>query len=313
MKNLLLTAALLAGFALTASAADDNDQYQLKTGDITMTIDISKGGKILSLKHQDREVISQSRFPESFGSTFWTSPQKEWNWPPVQEYDKMAYSVVERTDQKLSIRSQVSERMKYQIGKTFTTDAKKGAIVVTYSIKNMADATRQVAPWEITRVPNDNGLIFFDAPVEAITPAGLMDFKAQSGAVWYNTDETNQNRKINADGHGWLAYLASPTGGGLEGWGGKEASPTGGGLEGALLLIKQFDDLDASEPAPGEAEIQVYVNRGKSYIELESQGAYTTLAPGQELTWTVRWMLVPVKSGTKQAKLLKTVKKALKH
>ena len=49
MKNLLLTAALLAGFALTASAADDNDQYQLKTGDITMTIDISKGGKILSL------------------------------------------------------------------------------------------------------------------------------------------------------------------------------------------------------------------------------------------------------------------------
>ena len=291
MKNLLLTAALLAGFALTASAADDNDQYQLKTGDITMTIDISKGGKILSLKHQDREVISQSRFPESFGSTFWTSPQKEWNWPPVQEYDKMAYSVVERTDQKLSIRSQVSERMKYQIGKTFTTDAKKGAIVVTYSIKNMADVTRQVAPWEITRVPNDNGLIFFDAPVEAITPAGLMDFKAQSGAVWYNTDETNQNRKINADGHGWLAYLSND----------------------GLLLIKQFDDLDASAPAPGEAEIQVYVNRGKSYIELESQGAYTTLAPGQELTWTVRWMLVPVKSGTKQAKLLKTVKKALKH
>ena len=239
MKNLLLTAALLAGFTLTASAADDNDQYQLKTGDITMTIDISKGGKILSLKHQDREVISQSRFPESFGSTFWTSPQKEWNWPPVQEYDKMAYSVVERTDQKLSIRSQVSERMKYQIGKTFTTDAKKGAIVVTYSIKNMADATRQVAPWEITRVPNDNGLIFFDAPVEAITPAGLMDFKAQSGAVWYNTDEANQNRKINADGHGWLAYLSND----------------------GLLLIKQFDDLDASAPAPGEAEIQVYVNR----------------------------------------------------
>ena len=291
MKKLLLTVALLAGFALTASAADDNDQYQLKTGDITMTIDISKGGKILSLKHQDREVISQSRFPESFVSTFWTSPQKEWNWPPVQEYDKMAYTVDERTDQKLSIHSQVSERMKYQIGKTFTTDAKKGAIVVTYSIKNMADETRQVAPWEITRVPNDNGLIFFDAPVEAITPAGLMDFKAQAGAAWYNTDETNQNRKINADGHGWLAYLSNE----------------------GLLLIKQFDDLDASAPAPGEAEIQVYVNRGKSYIELESQGAYTTLAPGQELTWTVRWMLVPVKSGTKQAKLLKTVKKALKH
>ena len=296
MKNLLLTAALLAGLALTASAADDNDQYQLKTGDIAMTIDISRGGKILSLKHQDREVISQSRFPESFGSTFWTSPQKEWNWPPVPEYDKRPYSVVERSDSKLVIRSQVNDRLKFSIGKTFVAEGDH--IAVSYTITNEGDATRSVAPWEITRVPNDDGLIFFDAPVEAITPAGLMDFKAEGGAVWYSTDETNQNRKVNADGHGWLAYLASPT---------------GGGLEGALLLIKQFDDLDAQSPAPGEAEIQVYVNRGKTYIELESQGAYTALAPGASLTWTVRWMLMPVKAGTKHAKLLKTVKKALKH
>ena len=282
-----------------ASAADDNDQYVLKTGDIAMTIDISKGGKILSLKYNDQEVISQSRFPESFGSTFWTSPQKEWNWPPVQEYDKMPYTVVERTDSKLSITSQVSERMKYQIGKTFTTDAKNGAIVVTYSIKNMADETRQVAPWEITRVPNDGGLIFFDAPVDGITPAGLMTFTAQNGAAWYVTDEAPQNRKINADGHGWLAYLASPT---------------GGGSDGALLLLKQFEDLTPEAPAPGEAEIQVYVNRGKSYIELESQGAYTTLAPGEQLTWTVRWKLLPVKGQPQpSAKLMKAVKKQLKR
>lgn len=292
MKRQLLTVAVLASFAATASAADDDNLYQLKTGDIAMTIDISRGGKILSLKHQDREVISQSRFPESFGSTFWTSPQKEWNWPPVPEYDKRPYSVVERSDSKLVIRSQVNDRLKFSIGKTFVAEGDH--IAVSYTITNEDDATRSVAPWEITRVPNDDGLIFFDAPVEAITPAGLMDFKAEGGAVWYSTDETNQNRKVNADGHGWLAYLASPTGGGL-------------------LLIKQFDDLDAQSPAPGEAEIQVYVNRGKTYIELESQGAYTALAPGASLTWTVRWMLVPVKAGTKHAKLLKTVKKALKH
>jgi len=291
MKKMFLTAAVLTGFALTAAAADDSDQFVLKSGDVTMTVDISKGGKILSLKHKDAEVISQSRFPESFGSTFWTSPQKEWNWPPVQEYDKMPYTVAERTDSKLSITSQVSERMKYQIGKTFTTEAKTGAFVVTYTIKNMADETRQVAPWEITRVPNNDGIIFFDAPLDGITPAGLMTFTAQDGAVWYNTDEAQQNRKINADGKGWLAYSAD-----------------------GLLLIKQFEDLSAEAPAPGEAEIQVYVNRGKSYIELESQGAYTKLAPGEQLSWTVRWMLVPVKDEAKpSANLLKAVKKALKH
>ena len=54
-----------------------------------------------------------------------------------------------------------------------------------------------------------------------------------------------------------------------------------------------FDDLDASQPAPDEAEIQVYVNRGKAHIELESQGAYTTLKPKAQLSWTVRWYLQP--------------------
>ena len=290
MKKLCLTVAFLAGFAAMASAAEEGDQYQLKAGDVAMTIDISKGGKILSLKHKDDEVISQSRFPESFGSTFWTSPQKEWNWPPVPEYDKMAYDVVEQSDSKLDIKSQVSERLKYRIGKTFTTDDKAGAFVINYTIKNEADEPRKVAPWEITRVPNADGLIFFDAPLDGITPAGLMNFTAQDGAVWFKTDEAPQNRKINADGTGWLAYANN-----------------------GLLLIKQFEDLKADAPAPDEAEIQVYLNRGKTYIELESQGAYTTLAPGEHLSWTVRWYLVPV-SGDAQpsASLVKAVKAQLR-
>ena len=284
---MFLTAAVLTGFVLTAAAADDSDQFVLKSGDVTMTVDISKGGKILSLKHKDAEVISQSRFPESFGSTFWTSPQKEWNWPPVQEYDKMPYTVAERTDSRLSITSQVSERMKYRISKTFTTESKTGAIVVTYTIKNMADETRQVAPWEITRVPND-GVIFFDAPIESITPAGLMDFKPAFGLSWFQADEAQQNRKINADGKGWLAYCAN-----------------------GLLMVKKFDDLDASQPAPEEAEIQVYVNMRKTFIELESQGAYTELKPGAELTWTVTWYLAPFDGKPEASDALKQKVKSL--
>jgi hypothetical protein len=286
-----LTFILMAIATGTTFAQTDNDgKYTLKNGNLTMVIDAAKGAKILSFKYGDQEAISQLRFPESFGSTFWTSPQKEWNWPPVPEYDKNPYTVVEQSDNKLVIKSQVSERLKYQIGKTFTTDAKSGAYVITYTIKNEADETRKVAPWEITRVTNADGIIFFDAPLEGITPAGLMNFTAANGAVWYKTDEAPQNRKINADGHGWLAYCNN-----------------------GLLLIKRFEDLTAEAPAPGEAEIQVYVNRGKSYIELESQGAYTTLAPGQELSWTVRWYLVPVKDEAQpSASLMKTVNNIIK-
>ena len=273
-----------ASASVLQEKADNDNMYELKVGDLTMTIDAAKGAKILSFKHKDAEVINQSRWPESFGSTFWTSPQKEWNWPPVQEFDKGTYTV-EKRDDKLIMTSPVSERMKYRIRKEFAVDKKDLSIIVTYAIINESDETRQVAPWEITRVPND-GIIFFDAPIEGITPAGLLPMKAEHGAVWYTVDEANENRKINADGKGWLAYCAK-----------------------GLLLVKKFQDLKAEEPAPGEAEIQVYVNRGKSYIEIESQGAYTTLKPKEELTWTVRWYLKPVQEEpAPSAALLKKVK-----
>ena len=265
-------------------------EVQLKAGDLTMTIDAGRGGKIMSLKHGDKEVISQSHFPEAFGSTFWTSPQKEWNWPPVNEFDKGAYNVEEKSENKIVMSSEVSEKLKYRIRKEFvaippTKKGKEPCFSITYSIVNESDETRQVAPWEITRVTNENGFIFFDAPLESITPANLLPFKSEYGVVWYQTDEANENRKINADGKGWLAYCAN-----------------------GLLLIKQFEDLKPSQPAPNEAEIQVYVNRGKSYIELESQGAYTTLKPGEQLSWTVKWNLLPVTESQPSAKLVKKIK-----
>ena len=240
------------------------EEVTMKNGDVTMTINIEKGGKILSLKYQDKEVLSQSRWPESFGSTFWTAPQKEWNWPPVQEFDKQAYTIQKKEDDRLVITSPVSQRLGLSVGKDFQIDTKDGAFVITYSIKNEGKEPRRVAPWEISRVPNADGQIFFEA-VDSIWPAGLMTFEKTNGASWYKTDEAQQNRKVNADARGWLAYAAD-----------------------GLLLVKRFQDLKNNEPAPGEAEVQVYVNRGKSYIELESQGAYTLLQPGESLQWTVR-------------------------
>ncbi len=280
---------MTVAFGVTTTLAQDNDgKYTLQNGERTMVIDAAKGGKILSLKYGEREVISQLRWPEAFGSTFWTSPQKEWNWPPVPEYDKRPYTV-EQKDGVLTLTSEVSERMKYRIRKAFAVDERDGAFVITYTIINESDEVRRVAPWEITRVQNEGGLIFFEAPVEGITPAGLMDFKDAFGAAWYQTDETNGNRKVNADGKGWLAYYNN-----------------------GLLLVKQFDDLDASQPAPDEAEIQVYVNRGKAHIELESQGAYTTLQPKESVNWTVRWYLQPSDLPVEPSeKLLKLARKQI--
>ena len=187
--------------------------------------------------------------------------------------------------------SQVARKLPFQIQKQYTPDPKGKFIKVAYTIINKGDAARQVAPWEISRVVADeNGLIFFDAPVEGITPAGLIPFKGEAGASWYNFETGGQNRKINADGKGWLAYAAN-----------------------GMLMIKKFDDLTPSQPAPDEAEIQVYVNQGKTYIELESQGEYKTLAPGESLTWVVDWYLIPLKDeAVPSKKLLDLVRKTIK-
>lgn len=274
MKRILflLTAALCAG-AYAASAQNirplGDGKYGIAAGDVTMTVDAARGGKILSFKYQDAEVISQTRFPNSFGSTFWTSPQSEWNWPPVPEYDTKPFEAAMDGDA-LVLTGEKSERFGYRIRKRFAVDPAGGAVLVTYSILNESGQTRQVAPWEITRVPN-GGLIFFDAgSVEGSNGMAALPFVFEKGAAWYTVDEAQENRKTNADGKGWLAFT-----------------------DNGLMLVKQFQDLEAGQPAPAEAEIQVYVNTGKTFVEIEQQGPYTTLAPGEALDWTVRWMLVP--------------------
>lgn len=278
MKNLITLLMLFGVVAVQATEpvirSLEGGKYQLETGPVTMTVDGAMGGRILSFRHGDREVVSQSTFPESFGSTFWTSPQSEWNWPPVPEYDKMPYTV-ERSDRVLVMTSHLSPKHYYRIRKEFRPEAR--GIAITYIITNESAETRRVAPWEITRVPNE-GLIFFDTPTESISPTDLIAFTAKHDLAWYRTDVRDDNRKVNADGHGWLAYLTAEN----------------------LLFVKQFPDLNAGQAAPNEAEIQVYVNRGKTFIEIENQGAYTKLAPGESLSYTVIWNLQPAQDNPKQ-------------
>ena len=292
IKKILLPLAAALAFGCIASAQNiktlENDRYSISNGDIVLTVDAARGAKILSFQYKGQEVISQNQRPNAFGSTFWTSPQVEWNWPPVPEYDSRPYTAAQ-TNGALILTGQTSEKYKYHITKEFKADPADGAIVVTYSITNDAAVERSVAPWEISRVDN-GGVIFFDAPSETITPQGLMPFTFEYGATWYQCDEARANRKINADGNGWYAYANN-----------------------GLLFVKRFPDIAPTQPAPKEAEIQVYVNVGKTYIELEAQGAYTSLKPGESLSWTSRWYLLPQDTDNPpSAELLKLVCDVLK-
>lgn len=291
MKKLilsLLVAAFVGGNTLSAQTITKNEdgKYSLSVGHVTLTVDAQKGGKIVSYRYDDKEILSQTKIPNSFGSTFWTSPQSEWNWPPVPEYDTKPFNA-EVAGDKLILTGEKSKRFGYRVRKELTTDKKDNAIVITYTIINESGETRKVAPWEISRVPN-GGILFFNA--KEVTPANNMEtmpFVYEKKAAWYTLDESRKNRKINADGKGWLAFC-----------------------DNGLLFVKKFPDLKPAEPAPAEAEIQIYVNTGKTFVEIEEQGAYTTLNAGEELSWTVRWYLEPTDLPAEPSKAL--LKKALK-
>ena len=288
-------AAVFAATVLSAqtirSLADD--QYVVSIKDKSMIVDAAHGGKILSFKLGEQEVIAQNPAtapqpdqaegqprrrwfnPNSYGSTFWTSPQKEWNWPPVPEYDNLPYTaeikdgpvkILDVAVPALFLEGQVS-KYGYRIRKTITVDPSDLAFVVTYSIVNESGETRQVAPWEITRVPN-GGFLEFDATPETVTPADLMKVSFDDGMATLEVDVADQNRKINVDGKGWLNFR-----------------------DNGLVMTKRFADIAQEDAAPGEAEIQVYIDARKSFVEIEAQGPYTELQPGEKLDWTVRWYL----------------------
>jgi len=248
---------------------NEEKRYAVNVGNVKMEIDANNGARIVSLKLDTTEILSQRNIPNQYGSTFWTSPQKEWNWPPVREHDMAPYEVT-LDGKAIIMTSSLSERFPLRIKKRFEANDKDKCIDVTYTIINESQVARKVAPWEITRVLAQ-GSIFFDADVNAITGANNMApiaFTKKNGFAWYDIDHTDVNRKINSDGKGWLAYSHN-----------------------GIVLKKVFQDLTLDQPAPGEAEIQIYVNQGDSYVEIESQGAYTELQPGKSLDWTVKWYL----------------------
>ena len=296
LNVLLAFAALLGATALSAQTVQkmDDEKYVLSVQDLSMTVDAGHGGKILSFKLGEQEVLAQNpaaapqpapqgegqprrRFfnPNSYGSTFWTSPQAEWNWPPVPEYDSLPYTaevkdgpvkVVDVAIPALFLEGQVS-KYGYRVCKVFTVDPSDLAFVVTYSIVNESGETRKIAPWQISRVPN-GGLLEFDAKPEGVTPADLIKVTFDDGMAVLEVDVADQTRKINVDGKGWLNFR-----------------------DNGLVLTQRFPDIAPEAAAPGEAEIQVYIDARKSFVEIEAQGPYTELQPGEKLDWTVRWYL----------------------
>ena len=244
-------------------------KYVLEGGAFSLELDPAHGARITRLALAGQNLLTGPEVDAlNYGSTFWPSPQQRWNWPPVPELDSDAYTVQVEGDS-LVCTSKAGMRAKVSVVKRVRASA-AADVELVYSLKNEDSVPASWAPWEVTRVAA-GGLSFFPSGERVVN--AQLPVVSQASATWYKHDaaKVGAGLKLTADAaDGFLAHVAGRT-----------------------LFVKQFMDVPAAQQAPApEAEIAIYAATG--YVELEPQGAYTTLMPGESLNWRVRWRLAEV-------------------
>lgn len=241
----------------------------LEFGSTYFEVTLDHGARVTSLRQAGVELLSLSgaaNYADAIGSTFWPSPQT-WPWPPPAELDSEPYGAVVEPSGVIEAQSESNADTSLRVGKRFAADLTREALELEYSMTNTGEAAVQWAPWEITRMPA-TGLAFWPTGGE---PFGSQPMVSQAaiGHTWCDPSATEGEGKLFADGAGgFLAYVV-----------------------GDRLLIKQFQDMPASAAAPNEAEIELYVNPDHDYVEVENQGRYVTIAPGETVSWKVTWFV----------------------
>ncbi len=255
-----------------AFVTQKGNKYTIAQDDTQLTVVADIGGRISSLKVAGQEMLFTADLTHTmvWGGTFWSSPQSDWFWPPVAALDSGPYKVSLDNDH-IIFTSAVDETTGYQFVKNYGVNQNKKCLSVKYSIYNRSNVEKNVAAWEVTRVP-PKGTVFFpqgdtEASFGIFYPIVVESIREIS---WFTYDASkilDNHHKINTDGkEGWLAYANN-----------------------GYLLVKEFNDVPVELVAAGEGEIELYVNDQKTYMELNQQSALVTLAPGEHLDWEVLW------------------------
>jgi hypothetical protein len=255
----------------------DEGLLSLELPDARLEVDAARGGRVVALRWAGRNLLTGPEVdPINFGSTFWTSPQSQWGWPPVHEIDAAPYVVANGdAPDTLVLRGPASEMLDVSVEKRFAADRARRAFVLTFSVVNHATSAARVAPWQVTRV-QPGGLAFFATGL-GVLPHSDLPVVDVDGVTWLHHDAAviGGHQKLFADtAEGWIAHL-----------------------DGDTLFVKTFDVVSRDVQAPGEAQVELYASSAHRYLEIEAQGACETIVPGGALAWRVEWRVRGVPPG----------------
>lgn len=246
----------------------ENRLATLRLGDLALVVDAASGGRIIEFSLEGKNALLSEG--ELTGSTFWTSPQQDWGWPPPSEIDSDPYEIQQQGSE-LKLIGATEPDLGVRVEKTFASSVHGNGFDITYTLRNMSNRSVKLAPWEVTRVPG--GYTFY--PTTGNQVRSDLKTTERDGITWYfyqpdELSEGNSHKVLEDAAEGWIANVNPQTG---------------------LLFIKRYPDISPAQFAPNEAEIELYASPGGNYIEIEQQGAYTTIPPMLSVDWSVTWYL----------------------
>lgn len=252
----------------------NTSEFSLEFGTTRFCVDPNVGGRITEFSVNGENVLYPLEDLGDWtngGSTFWTSPQSAWGWPPNPLVDRARYAArLDETRHRLVLESQPFELSgsALTVTKQFWPDRHRGAVMVEYVVHNHG-AALWLAGWEVSRLAATGQSFFAGQQKRALggLPPPLTASDA-AGWTWMDHAEQLAEAKLGADAaRGFVAYT----------------SPR-------VLFLKLFEEHPSSTSAPGEAQIELYVKPGR-YVEIEQQGPYRELGPGEELAYRLSWYI----------------------
>jgi hypothetical protein len=251
--------------------------FRIEHGPLALELDPTDGGRIVELSLAGRSVVvPRSESVRAYGSSFWPSPQSDWKWPPPPELDALPWQA--RIDGPAIVAESLENREQRLSASQRIEALSSGGFAIDYRIRNHSSTPRKLAGWQNTRV-RPRGLTFFPSSSPSY-PQSAFALAPQSGVMWFAHGGHGDARKgkLFADGdEGWLAHV-----------------------DGDLLFVKVFPEVAPERQAPGEGEVEIYVDPAGEFVEVEQQGPYEEVAPGGELHWSCRWALERLEPGQPQ-------------
>lgn len=260
-------------------------QIRLSAGSLEAILHPDHGGRLAALRAGDTDLILPPDRVEGFyGDTFWPSPQERFDWPPPAILDNEPYQVLHYDETSATLLSAPDPDFGFQIEKHFQLSPTQ--LSFRFRLTNIWDQPQQVAPWQVTRAPSEGILIWAsgkpftdeDRLIKQREDPGCYylhekdekpfptPIPQQKGLCQLAVDDVPITCKLFTDAQGWLAHL-----------------------QGKLLVIRSFPDITPDQAAPRQGELELYFNPERGYIELENQGPYQTLRPGETLAYETNW------------------------